>query len=66
MHNPNIDHWTTKERKEMNEDPLKRLNKPMTKRLDSLFAVTKEYDEEMFIERNDNPEFIEIEKFLAQ
>ena len=52
------------ERREMDQDPLKKLNKSLTKRLDNFFSISAEDDDSLF-EMQRNPEYQAVERFLS-
>jgi hypothetical protein len=52
------------ERKQMDRDPLAKLNKSLTKRLDNFFSMSAEDDDSVF-QATRNPEYQAVEKFLS-
>lgn len=51
------------ERKEMDKDPLQKLNKSLTKRLDNFFSMSAE-DDDSYAQKRD-PEYQAVERFLS-
>lgn len=58
-----VKHIEDVERKEMDKDPLAKLNKSLTKRLDNFFSISPEEDDGYAITRN--PEYQAVERFLS-
>lgn len=52
------------ERKQMDKDPLAKLNKSLTNRLDNFFSLSADDDDSVF-EATRNPEYQAVERFLS-